>query len=56
MKTERTGHWIDYGKGNYACSECGYEFISDDTDDFRYCPYCGAKMIEEVNADDDIYS
>ena len=37
--------------GLFECNQCGYEFGGDDTDDFRFCPWCGAKMME-VKADD----
>ena len=43
------GKW-DVKGGGYECNQCGYEFIADDTDDFRFCPWCGAKMGGDVDA------
>ena len=46
----KTGHWIyrfaDNGWADHICSECGHV---ENTDvhvhlDWKYCPYCGAKM------------
>ncbi len=42
------GHWIlrhIAGEDPYACSFCGN---SVEVYGFRYCPYCGSKMQEEV--------
>ena len=42
----RHGRWKGEGMGDYSCILCG-EVVS--ARDYRYCPYCGAKMdpIEE---------
>ena len=44
--TERTGKWIERiggisGELFYQCSKCYGEV---DTNEFDYCPWCGAKM------------
>jgi hypothetical protein len=40
----KTGHWIDIN-GIYAeCSNCNEEIYI--TGDFKFCPNCGAKMVE----------
>lgn len=45
----RRAHWIVYYHGDthftYLCSACGIGSVSEKT---NYCPYCGAKMWEEV--------
>ena len=45
----KTGHWIDC-KDWYECSECGESHSYC----HKYCPYCGAKMVEpqESEAED----
>lgn len=43
---ERKGHWIDIKCGSvsiWKCSECGEIF----SEDFYYCPNCGARMERE---------
>ena len=43
-KEPKPGHWIDIN-GIYAeCSNCNEEIYI--TGDFKFCPNCGAKMIE----------
>ena len=57
----KTGHWIEdtktyYGVDEYtpyftddiACSEClaKYSVLDNETQFFKYCPNCGAKMKE----------
>lgn len=49
------GHWIlerSYGDGksDYCCSVCNYDDTMYDTllSFYKYCPYCGAIMDEEV--------
>ena len=42
-----TGRWIKLYAGNYKCSVCGDWWGNDDNEmveDFKYFPYCGAKM------------
>lgn len=51
----KTGHWIEKngydGDTYYDCSECGESWTTIDgtpwDDGMKYCPNCGAKMIEE---------
>lgn len=65
-KEERHGHWIPYEYGDYhwhKCSICGVAdkyietvhrdgYIDKDMESIRhYCPNCGAKMEEIVDAD-----
>lgn len=40
------GEWIDYVNSHCECSVCHTEFNYFDncTEDFRFCPNCGAKM------------
>lgn len=56
--SERTGTWIEYPvalqyEGAYlpehiVCSACEHVFCTLDncTEEFNYCPHCGAKMIK----------
>ena len=48
MTTIRHGKWLKYAPYNsdmLTCSECEHYWIMDgDQYDYRYCPYCGAKM------------
>ena len=54
IKAQKTGHWIPwkayYGKDRKSwsdelkCSECGYKWGDEE---YRFCPNCGAKMMEE---------
>jgi rubrerythrin len=30
----------------YECDECGAVFLDRD-DDYKYCPYCGRKIVDE---------
>lgn len=57
----RQGHWdqmcyhggILDGTENDKCSVCGFERVVSDRRlkvRFNYCPNCGAKMVEEVEA------
>ena len=44
----KTGHWESYCYQNNRCSVCGYIIADSDTDEFKYCPNCGARMgVEE---------
>ena len=46
----KTGHWIDIN-GIYAeCSNCNEEIYI--TGDFKFCPNCGAKMVEPQESED----
>ena len=50
VSTEKTGRWIDTGSGQ-ECSECGE--IQYGYDSFRkYCPNCGARMVEPQESED----
>lgn len=46
VKKVKHGKWLDEGDEHlgigFICSSCGKE--QTDTEDFRYCPWCGAKM------------
>ena len=52
----KTGHWIKYsiprcGEQHYKCTSCGYYINFGQwgelyTKEFKYCPHCGAKMVE----------
>lgn len=52
----KTGHWItkiksdlrnDMWPTNPKCSECGGEpYYSNTIYNYKFCPYCGAKMVE----------
>ena len=48
----RRGWWI-YDGIVYGCSECGYNAYGNYNEcldgTFRYCPYCGAKMMNGGN-------
>lgn len=45
----KTGHWIDT-TGIYAkCSICNEEIYQ--TGDFKFCPSCGAKMIDQQESE-----
>lgn len=39
--TEKTGKWTDRGSLSCRCSECGCKSPKE----YRYCPYCGARMV-----------
>lgn len=52
----KTGHWItkiksdlrgDMWPTNPKCSKCGGEpYYSNTIYDYKFCPYCGARMVE----------
>lgn len=47
-------HWIvvggDLGYVDCKCSACGYtNCFNDERELYRYCPYCGCKMDEDVD-------
>lgn len=48
---EKTGKWInDWEMGMSECSCCGETYLWEDhkgTEDFHYCPNCGARMVSE---------
>lgn len=44
----RRAHWVQTSKDTYYCSSCHDTWNMSDSpfdNGFRYCPYCGAKMI-----------
>lgn len=44
---EKTGHWKSYCYQNNSCSVCEYIIADSDTDEYKYCPNCGARMVSE---------
>lgn len=48
---EKTGMWInDWEMGMSECSCCGETYLWEDhkgTENFHYCPNCGARMVSE---------
>lgn len=48
--------WIDNGRGGYKwafyCSHCGWIDGYPFNDRFKYCPNCGAKMVESEDEHD----
>jgi len=53
----KIGHWIDegiYADGQnyhaFRCSECEWHYIGNKSElvDFKYCPFCRAKMQEVI--------
>ena len=42
-------HWVEEHRNYMVCSNCGKYRGDWRTESFVYCPYCGAKMDEEVN-------
>lgn len=44
----KTGEWLPDETGwEFCCSECGYSVMfGGETNTFKYCPECGAKMEE----------
>lgn len=58
----KTGHWVKYGiprceEQHYKCTACGYyinfgQWGDFYTKEFKYCPYCGAEMVEPQESED----
>ena len=58
----KTGHWIKYGiprcgEQHYQCTNCDEYFNFGLYSDyykkaFKYCPNCGAKMVEPQESED----
>lgn len=42
------GKWVEvrqaYDLWAYECSECGFVIKYESTEEYNYCPHCGAKM------------
>ena len=38
--------------GNWHCSECRFMFVMSGVPEYKYCPNCGAKMIEPQESED----
>lgn len=49
-QVEKTGFWKDYGSGEWHCSECGFDVLTEgsweypETRGYNFCPHCGADM------------
>ena len=58
----KTGHWIKYsisrcGEQHYKCTSCGYyinfgKWGEIYTKKYKYCPNCGAKMVEPQESEE----
>ena len=47
----RHGYWEPFDEDEYTCSLCGNIFVTMDgehplSNEFKFCPFCGAKMDE----------
>ena len=46
----KIGFWKDYGSGEWHCSECGLDVLTEgswvypESRNYNYCPHCGADM------------
>lgn len=47
------GKWIEYEMGRFKCSNCGYEFMADDTDEENFCCWCGSFNKPEMKCMED---
>lgn len=48
----KTGHWIWQTEDIYRCSECGEDIHVKEVmnvPQYKWCPMCGAKMVEPQN-------
>ena len=57
LKQETTIKYIDCKSrsnpiSKYKCLSCKAEFLDVD-DNYVYCPYCGAKIVEHITIDKD---
>nr|MCR5475491.1 hypothetical protein [Lachnospiraceae bacterium] len=46
---EKTAAWVGIDQEPhevYECNACGWLLYDEDRTDFKYCPNCGAKMVE----------
>lgn len=58
----KTGRWVKYGiprcgEQHYKCTSCGYyinfgKWGEIYTKKYKYCPNCGAKMIEQQESEE----
>lgn len=52
---EAQGRWIHNGLGEYHCTICGKAVYLDNgspmVEGYQYCPFCGARINEEVEQD-----
>ena len=52
---EAQGQWIHNGLGEYHCTICGKAVYLDNGtpmhEGYKYCPFCGARIGEEVEQD-----
>lgn len=51
-KEQRTAiaYWYkdrDYGRYRYQCWNCKKEWLTDEVEHFRYCPWCGWVLIPQ---------
>lgn len=44
---QKVGKWEFLCHQNLKCSECGYVICEDDADEYKHCPKCGCRMLEE---------
>lgn len=47
VSTKKTGRWITHCYQNCKCSMCGYVISEYDSEEFKFCPNCGAKILPE---------
>ena len=55
--TQKSGKWIYRAEDKYSCSKCGTttrvdEAGIDEKPMYKFCPYCGAKMVEPQESED----
>lgn len=55
--TQKSGKWIYRREDKYSCSKCGTttrvdESGIDEKPMYKFCPYCGAKMVEPQESED----
>ena len=51
----KTGAWVPIDEEPhevYECNACGWLLYDEDRTDFKYCPNCGAKMVEPQESED----
>ena len=55
--TQKSGKWIYRREDKYSCSKCGTttsvdEAGIDEKPMYKFCPYCGARMVEPQESED----